>query len=488
MPLLAGASKRVIAANIERLIAEGNPPDQAAAIAHAVAKRKRDAASRRRMPPTQPPTRLEKRYHAMLLERVRAAHRGLIEQIAPLLLQADEARGDGVRRDNIVEQRILAVVAQLRTSFAGIAVEKPLERLGTQLDLFTTAQIHNQIRAVTTIAAFPDNRARQLSERWVRTNVELITSLDQRYFDDIERVVASAFRDGKATSALRAEIEERFGVSKSRAEFIARDQVAKLGARVREYRHKQLGISKYRWSASGDERVRSRHQELDGKVFRYDDPPVINNQGDRGNPGDDYQCFVPSTPVRGRFIAGIRSYYSGTIVIIQTRTGAVLTVTCNHPVLTSHGWVAARLLSVGDQVLRYTGTAESTTAEAAYEALARAGGTYQVNLKSKHIHGDGASVRGESEIVRLLAGIGSSPKALEVILRASSLETFGLLLETGEIVRDSVVSVRQMPYSGHVYDFQTPKGVVIAGDLVASNCRCVAEPILPDDSQADLGE
>lgn len=57
-------------------------------------------------------------------------------------------------------------------------------------------------------------------------------------------------------------------------------------------RHEELGITHYRWSTSGDERVRDTHIENDGKIFAYDDPP-----DETGHPGHDINCRCVAIPV-----------------------------------------------------------------------------------------------------------------------------------------------------------------------------------------------
>src|SRR5690606_27552239 len=61
-------------------------------------------------------------------------------------------------------------------------------------------------------------------------------------------------------------------------------------SKIVEFRQTAAGIEEYIWTTSGDERVREMHAKLDGKRFKWSDPPVTNAQGDRNNPGEDYQC------------------------------------------------------------------------------------------------------------------------------------------------------------------------------------------------------
>jgi hypothetical protein len=64
----------------------------------------------------------------------------------------------------------------------------------------------------------------------------------------------------------------------------------------------------------------------------------------------------------------------------------------------------------------------------------------------------------------------------------------------GSVALDEVVDVRRFEYSGHVYDFRSPRGYIIANHIVQGNCRCgieyVAQPgsaaaeILPEADRA----
>jgi len=51
---------------------------------------------------------------------------------------------------------------------------------------------------------------------------------------------------------------------------------------------------------------------------------------------------------------------------------------------------------------------------------------------------------------------------------------FGELLDAcaGGVERDEIVEIRKFHWSGHVYDFSTETGLIVAGGVVVSNCRC----------------
>lgn len=90
-------------------------------------------------------------------------------------------------------------------------------------------------------------------------------------------------------------------ITKSRAAFIARDQIGKLNGIITQKRMEDIGLTMYEWSSSSDERVRESHALMDGKLCRWDDATVYSEDGGKTwkkrpngavlmHPGMDYQC------------------------------------------------------------------------------------------------------------------------------------------------------------------------------------------------------
>lgn len=148
----------------------------------------------------------------------------------------------------------------------------------------------------------------RLLEAWRRENVGLIESIAKRLHGDVRDVVRAGAREGTRVETIADQIRDRFGVSESRANLIARDQILKGNADLTVARASEVGITHYRWSTSHDERVRGNpsgkwpkglHYALDGKIFAFAEPPIVNLEGDRANPGTDYQCRCVAIPILG---------------------------------------------------------------------------------------------------------------------------------------------------------------------------------------------
>lgn len=125
-------------------------------------------------------------------------------------------------------------------------------------------------------------------------NVQLIKSIRSQYLDKVQNAVTQAVVNGTLNKDLVQQIKDLGKTTEKRAIFIARDQSSKLNAALTQARHEDVGITKYTWSTSGDERVRESHAEKDGQVFEYANPPA-----DTGHPAHDYNCRCVAIPYLG---------------------------------------------------------------------------------------------------------------------------------------------------------------------------------------------
>lgn len=138
---------------------------------------------------------------------------------------------------------------------------------------------------------------RLVMDDWVNSNVDLIKSVKDKSLSSMKSIVKQGFLDGRTATAIMKDIHKVYGMDKRHARFIARDQMAKLNSELTRMQQEDAGVSQYTWSDSGDGRVRQRHKELNGKVFRWNDPPIVDKKtGRRCHPGQDYRCRCCAIP------------------------------------------------------------------------------------------------------------------------------------------------------------------------------------------------
>lgn len=141
----------------------------------------------------------------------------------------------------------------------------------------------------------------------VRENVSFIKSIASEYHDRVENIVTQGVRRGRSINDISKDIAHQGKVEISRARFIARDQVGSIHGDLTKRRQEELGLDRFEWSTSRDERVRGKpggrwedaetdHWRLDGEIFTWKDG-ATNERGEQIWPGTDYNCRCVALPV-----------------------------------------------------------------------------------------------------------------------------------------------------------------------------------------------
>lgn len=142
---------------------------------------------------------------------------------------------------------------------------------------------------------------------WSGQNYDLIKSDMKKYIYEINALTEKAVTSGLTVKELSKQIRALDDkITKSRANFIARDQMGKLNGQITQRRMESVGLTMYVWETSGDERVRPSHEMMDEGLCRWDDSTVYSQDGGKTwinrpsgavilHPGMDYQCRCTAT-------------------------------------------------------------------------------------------------------------------------------------------------------------------------------------------------
>ena len=242
-----------------------------------------------------------------------AAEKEILIKYIPLLKQilneASQFHTDSKKdNENRRKQSRLSVIDNIIVKLTVLfkSIEKEVEAAAGLFDLkrkidnianlghkFTTSEWKKVIRKTLGINLLEDYYSgdiyKDLLEKWVSDNVDLIKTVQNKSLDKMKEMIYQNYMKGTATTDIVKEIQRQYGMSKRHARLVARDQMAKLNSKITQYQQRDAGIEEYIWSTSEDEQVRDSHRELNGKKFRWDNPP-LNSDGRRCHPGEDYQC------------------------------------------------------------------------------------------------------------------------------------------------------------------------------------------------------
>lgn len=102
----------------------------------------------------------------------------------------------------------------------------------------------------------------------VAENVSLIKSIPSQFHTQVEGMVMRSVAAGRDLAPLTRELQKQFGVTRRRAEFIARDQNNKATSQITRARYVDMGIEEAIWLHSGGgKKKRPTHVANSGKKF-----------------------------------------------------------------------------------------------------------------------------------------------------------------------------------------------------------------------------
>ncbi len=167
------------------------------------------------------------------------------------------------------------------------------------------------VRGITVPPELTDERRKRLSEEW-QSNMRLwVKDFTEAEISKLRADLQQhAFAGNRYESAVKT-IQKSYGVSLNKAKFLARQETSLLMTKFQETRYTEAGVNEYRWGCvkmphdktPGEHvkgNVRYSHGLLEGKIFRWNDPPITSAPGEsvrRNNPGQDYNCRCFAIPI-----------------------------------------------------------------------------------------------------------------------------------------------------------------------------------------------
>lgn len=105
-------------------------------------------------------------------------------------------------------------------------------------------------------------------------NTNLIKSIPQQYFTEVQGLVMRSIRGGRDMGFLTEQLEKRYDITKNRAITISRDQTNKATESITRARNVALGVKKGVWiHIGGSKHPRETHMAMNGQEFYLSDDP-----------------------------------------------------------------------------------------------------------------------------------------------------------------------------------------------------------------------
>lgn len=143
-----------------------------------------------------------------------------------------------------------------------------------------------------------DEGKKRLSKEYEDNLRPYVSDFSQDQIAQLRELIAENARHNYRFDRLTDIIQNKFGVSHTKAEFLARQETSMLVSKHRQVRFEDVGVTRYIWRSTHDSRVRDRHKSLDGREFSYANPPVVDVATNRrANPGQDFNCRCVDEPI-----------------------------------------------------------------------------------------------------------------------------------------------------------------------------------------------
>lgn len=266
------------------------------------------------------------------------------------------------------------------------------------------------------------------------------------------------------------------------------------------------------------------------KTKYYDqaeDRPMTVQEVKRRTPTEVWQCFLPSCKVAGEISVASEGWYDGPAVEIVTELG-VSFLTGNHPVMTTDGWVSAKDIKSGQELVccspeecgliglgeRKTNVDDiHTSAEDLFSRFSTSGVIHTTKTVSDaDFHGDGKFMNKDVNAFSIQKSLSRTlvssipdnldevgfPSSHSAVNKSSLLEPpvhatqthprdIGNIFGTESILEHldmitvekaplTVSIVRHFDYSGVVYNFETTTGIISSAGTMSKNCQQKINP------------
>ena len=176
------------------------------------------------------------------------------------------------------------------------------EQMVEQVDKASATAVHGSLKelsgGLSLKTKFATGPMKTAIKAHVTENVSLIKSIPEQYFQRVEGAVMRSITSGNGLQDLVPAIKKYNGMTINRARLIAEDQTRKIYSNLNFERYDKLGITEFEWVHSGGSlHPRPIHEALDGMIFRMDNLPITNEEGERNIPGVEINCKCISRPV-----------------------------------------------------------------------------------------------------------------------------------------------------------------------------------------------
>jgi SPP1 gp7 family putative phage head morphogenesis protein len=157
-----------------------------------------------------------------------------------------------------------------------------------------------QVKGVAIAPQLTKEEAARLSSEYTKNLQLYIQDFAKDEIEELRQRTMKNLASGFRVDTQIKHIQDSYGVTASKAKFLARQETGLLVTKLQQVRLQSAGLNEYKWvcvAGSPGHPVRPMHKKLDGTIQVWDNPPRVNEQGDRKHPRQDFGCRCYAIPV-----------------------------------------------------------------------------------------------------------------------------------------------------------------------------------------------
>lgn len=210
----------------------------------------------------------------------------------PDIIQAQAVKNDQVKRNlERLDEYLISKEQDIQTKPMFVLPDEKVDVLIKDVIKNVKIAIPERGQSFAIIKRVDSEVIKQFKDEYLKTTALPINNMEQRAVERLrKKLLPLVVEEGYTQDDLAQVIETEFGMTQRHAEFLARQETKIIKSKIIRDRAVNLGHTRYIWQTAGDQRVRDTHRVLNGKIFDFNNPPIIDELGNRGNPGQDYRC------------------------------------------------------------------------------------------------------------------------------------------------------------------------------------------------------
>lgn len=146
-----------------------------------------------------------------------------------------------------------------------------------------------------------DKQSAKIAKDYVYNMQYWVKKWEAKEIIKMRQDVAKMVSEGARVPTLKKYFQERWGIAERKAEFLAINESYLAGSVISATRYQSMGFTHFKWDRSSSKEKRKLHEEYYGKVFAYNNPPLIDKDLNiTGLPRQIWNCKCHIRPVINR--------------------------------------------------------------------------------------------------------------------------------------------------------------------------------------------